>query len=215
MFQRSTTRPAWCITESACRSWNGCRASALFECAPRAAKKAGCRSATWPTSQRSTSFSGWRNNSSRSPAQATATTEEQVKVHVLPGRKTGYLYLLNEKQKVDLLQRQTVDRNAPVAQLKDDKRKTPTTTAPMTIQSKSDNAARRLSARIGGWCATRKTAWAGCWAELFTWTCRKRLRSILKASELWLPFRSMRSQTATRKCLSTWCCSRKQRRHAL
>ncbi len=58
-----------------------------------------------------------------SPAQATAITEEQVKVHVLPGRKTGYLYLLNEKQKVDLLQRQTVDRNAPVAQLKDDKPK--------------------------------------------------------------------------------------------
>jgi uncharacterized protein YgiM (DUF1202 family) len=58
-----------------------------------------------------------------SPAQATATTQEQVKVHVLPGRKTGYLYLLNEKQKVDLLQRQTVDRNAPAAQLKDDKSK--------------------------------------------------------------------------------------------
>lgn len=58
-----------------------------------------------------------------SPAQAVATTEEQVKVHVLPGRKTSYLYLLNEKQKVDLLQRQTVDRNAPPQQLKDDKQK--------------------------------------------------------------------------------------------
>jgi hypothetical protein len=57
------------------------------------------------------------------PAQATATTEEQVKVHVLPGRKTGYLYLLTEKQKVDLLQRQTVDRNAAPQQLKDDKQK--------------------------------------------------------------------------------------------
>jgi uncharacterized protein YgiM (DUF1202 family) len=57
------------------------------------------------------------------PAQAAATTEEQVKVHVLPGRKTGYLYLLNEKQKVDLLQRQAVDRNAPPQQLKDDKKK--------------------------------------------------------------------------------------------
>ena len=54
------------------------------------------------------------------PAQATASTEEQVKVHVLPGRKTGYLYLLNEKTKVDLLQRQTVDRNAPPLQLKDE-----------------------------------------------------------------------------------------------
>jgi SH3-like domain-containing protein len=60
-------------------------------------------------------------------AQSVATTEDQVKVHVLAGRKTGYLYLLNEKQKVDLLQRQTVDRNAPPAQLappgklKDDK----------------------------------------------------------------------------------------------
>jgi hypothetical protein len=54
------------------------------------------------------------------PAQSTATTEEQVKVHVLPGRKTGYLYLLNEKTKVDLLQRQAVDRNAPPLQLKDE-----------------------------------------------------------------------------------------------
>ncbi len=54
------------------------------------------------------------------PAQATASTEEQVKVHVLPGRKTGYLYLLNEKQKVDMLQRETVDRNAPPLQLKDE-----------------------------------------------------------------------------------------------
>ncbi|HET8891565.1 MAG TPA: SH3 domain-containing protein [Candidatus Angelobacter sp.] len=54
------------------------------------------------------------------PAQATASTEEQVKVHVLPGRKTGYLYLLNEKTKVDLLQRQAVDRNAPALQLKDE-----------------------------------------------------------------------------------------------
>jgi uncharacterized protein YgiM (DUF1202 family) len=53
------------------------------------------------------------------PAQATATTEEQVKVHVLPGRKTSYLYLLNEKQKVDLLQRQAVDRNAAPQQLGD------------------------------------------------------------------------------------------------
>ena len=59
------------------------------------------------------------------PAQATATTEEQVKVHVLPGRKTGYLYLLNEKEKVDMLQRQSVDRNAPAQQLKDDKEKEP------------------------------------------------------------------------------------------
>ncbi|HET9284484.1 MAG TPA: SH3 domain-containing protein [Candidatus Angelobacter sp.] len=57
------------------------------------------------------------------PAQATAATVDQVKVHVLPGRKTGYLYLLNEKQKVDLLQRQTIDRNAPPEQLNDDKAK--------------------------------------------------------------------------------------------
>jgi ribosomal protein L12E/L44/L45/RPP1/RPP2 len=47
------------------------------------------------------------------PDQATAAVEEQAKVHILPGRKTGYLYLLAEKQKVDLLQRQVVKRNAP------------------------------------------------------------------------------------------------------
>ena len=49
------------------------------------------------------------------PAQSTATIEQQVKVHVLPGRKTGFLYLLNEKQKVDLLERRPIDRNAAPA----------------------------------------------------------------------------------------------------
>jgi hypothetical protein len=73
------------------------------------------------------------------PAQATATTEEQVKVHVLPGRKTAYLYLLNEKQKVDMLQRQAVDRNAPPLQLKDDKKEAED--APDEDKVKSDNAA--------------------------------------------------------------------------
>ncbi len=57
-------------------------------------------------------------------AQATAAVEEQAKVHILPGRKTGYLYLLTEKQKVDLLQRQTVKRNAPApTSAKDDKQR--------------------------------------------------------------------------------------------
>lgn len=73
------------------------------------------------------------------PAQATATTEEQVKVHVLPGRKTAYLYLLNEKQKVDMLQRQAVDRNAPPLQLKDEKQKDADET-PEEDKVKSDNA---------------------------------------------------------------------------
>jgi hypothetical protein len=74
------------------------------------------------------------------PAQATATTEEQVKVHVLPGRKTAYLYLLNEKQKVDMLQRQAVDRNAPPLQLKDEKQKDADET-PEEDKVKSDSAA--------------------------------------------------------------------------
>jgi hypothetical protein len=52
-----------------------------------------------------------------SPAQATATVELQVKVHVLPGRKAGYLYLLNEKQKVDLLERRAAAKNATAAQM--------------------------------------------------------------------------------------------------
>jgi len=47
-----------------------------------------------------------------SPAQASATIDQQVNVHVLPGRKTGYLYQLKEKDKVELLERQPVDRNA-------------------------------------------------------------------------------------------------------
>jgi SH3 domain-containing protein len=73
------------------------------------------------------------------PAQATAITEEQVKVHVLPGRKTAYLYLLNEKQKVDMLQRQAIDRNAPPLQLKDEKQKDADET-PEEDKVKGDNA---------------------------------------------------------------------------
>lgn len=46
------------------------------------------------------------------PAQSTATVEQQVRVHVQPGRKAGSLYLLDEKQKVALLERQPVNRNA-------------------------------------------------------------------------------------------------------
>jgi hypothetical protein len=72
------------------------------------------------------------------PAQAIATTEEQVKVHVLPGRKTAYLYLLDEKQKVDMLQRQPVDRNAPPLQLNEDKQKD-ADDAPDEEKVKSDN----------------------------------------------------------------------------
>ena len=49
------------------------------------------------------------------PAQGSATVEEQVKLHVLPGRKTGFMYMLDEKQKVALLERRTIDRNAPAA----------------------------------------------------------------------------------------------------
>jgi SH3-like domain-containing protein len=55
------------------------------------------------------------------PPQATGRVEEQVKVHVLPGRRTGYLYLLNEKEKVDLLKRDTAKRNASPAPPKEDK----------------------------------------------------------------------------------------------
>jgi SH3-like domain-containing protein len=73
------------------------------------------------------------------PAQATAITEEQVKVHVLPGRKTAYLYLLNEKQKVEMLQRLPIDRNAPALQLKDEKEKD-ADDAPDEDKIKSDSA---------------------------------------------------------------------------
>lgn len=53
--------------------------------------------------------------------QGTATVEEQVKLHVQPGRKAGFMYMLDEKQKVSLLERRTIDRNAPAtASLKDD-----------------------------------------------------------------------------------------------
>jgi hypothetical protein len=46
------------------------------------------------------------------PSQGTATVERQIKVHVQPGLKAGSLYMLDEKQKVALLQRKPVNRNA-------------------------------------------------------------------------------------------------------
>src|SRR5215471_15564745 len=55
------------------------------------------------------------------PAQGSATTEALVNMHISPGRKTEHLYQLGEKQKVQMLQRQTVDRNA--APVKEEKPK--------------------------------------------------------------------------------------------
>ena len=61
------------------------------------------------------------------PAQALAMTRSQVNLHVAAGRKTEHLYQLNENEKVDLLQRQPADKNAPAPQ-----------PAPTQAQSKSD-----------------------------------------------------------------------------
>jgi hypothetical protein len=47
------------------------------------------------------------------PAQATAVTTREVNLHTQPGRKTEHLYQLGQNEKLDLLQRQAVDRNAP------------------------------------------------------------------------------------------------------
>src|SRR5215471_4859686 len=46
------------------------------------------------------------------PGQATAMTTQEVNLHAVPGRKTEHLYQLSKNEKVDLLQRQAVDRNA-------------------------------------------------------------------------------------------------------
>lgn len=46
------------------------------------------------------------------PAQAAAITRGPVNLHAIPGRKTEHLYQLNENEKLDLLQRQAVDKNA-------------------------------------------------------------------------------------------------------
>ena len=47
------------------------------------------------------------------PAQAVAVTRASVNLHSTPGRKTEHIYQLNENERVDLLLRQTADRNAP------------------------------------------------------------------------------------------------------
>jgi SH3-like domain-containing protein len=51
------------------------------------------------------------------PAQGISATQEQVRVHDAPGRKAGYLYLLSDKEKVELLQRRVSARNAPASAL--------------------------------------------------------------------------------------------------
>jgi uncharacterized protein YgiM (DUF1202 family) len=47
------------------------------------------------------------------PAQAIAVARAQLNLHAAPGRKTEHLYQLNENDKVEVLRRETVDRNAP------------------------------------------------------------------------------------------------------
>ncbi len=77
------------------------------------------------------------------PPQATGRVEEQVKVHVLPGRKTEYLYLLNEKEKVDLLKRQTVNRNAAPLALKDEKARSTDKSADKEDKDEDDDDSRK------------------------------------------------------------------------
>jgi hypothetical protein len=48
------------------------------------------------------------------PAQAVAVTRSSVNLHASPGRKTEHIYQLNENEHVDMLLRQTMDRNAPL-----------------------------------------------------------------------------------------------------
>jgi hypothetical protein len=52
------------------------------------------------------------------PAQAIAVARAQSNLHAIPGRKTEHLYQLNENDKVEVLQRETVDRNARATPLK-------------------------------------------------------------------------------------------------
>jgi len=68
-------------------------------------------------------FQSMAEQCKNAPSQGSATVEQQVKVHVEPGRKTGFLYILDEKQKVELLERRPIDRNAPVLTARDDKSK--------------------------------------------------------------------------------------------
>ncbi|HXB20080.1 MAG TPA: SH3 domain-containing protein [Candidatus Solibacter sp.] len=46
------------------------------------------------------------------PAQAVGVARAQLNLHAIPGRKTEHLYQLNENEKVDMLERQVVDRNS-------------------------------------------------------------------------------------------------------
>lgn len=68
-------------------------------------------------------FQSLQNQFKDVPAQAVAVTKRETNLHVVPGRKTEHLYQLAENQKVDVLRRQTADRNAPApsAQQKPDK----------------------------------------------------------------------------------------------
>lgn len=66
-------------------------------------------------------FQNLARQAKSAPSQGTATVEQQVRVHLQPGRKTGSLYMLDEKQKVELLERRPTDRNAPALSVKDDK----------------------------------------------------------------------------------------------
>lgn len=57
------------------------------------------------------------------PAQSTAITLDQVKVHEEPGREAGYLYLLDGNVKLDLLERRAVPRYGVVTAAAENKDK--------------------------------------------------------------------------------------------
>ena len=108
------------------------------------------------------------------PVQAPGVLRNDTNLHITPGRETEHLYQLSAGAKVSVLKRATAEKQPGAAA---DRQSLPARLP----------AAKLVQARCsktGGWCATRGTAWAGCWPAWWISTCRSRSRNMPKASAL-------------------------------
>lgn len=78
------------------------------------------------------------------PAQGSATIEQTANLHALPGRKTEHLFQLQEKQKVEMLERRTVDRNASAPATKDQDSESESSGSDSSSEETSSKSAQAL-----------------------------------------------------------------------
>ena len=104
------------------------------------------------------------------PVQAPGVLRNDTNLHVSPGRETEHLYQLASGAKVAILKRETAEKQPGTAP------------PPKAGEARQRRPRRGRRSRTGGWCATLRAGWDGCWRAWSMWMSRWKLRNTPKAS---------------------------------